>query len=49
MSKDGASTVDQLSGKRVGTVDGYFWVDALKKLSGVETRVIPTRRVWPAI
>jgi len=41
MSKDGASTVDQLSGKRVGTVDGYLWVDALKKLSGVETRVYP--------
>jgi polar amino acid transport system substrate-binding protein len=39
MSKDGASTVDQLSGKRVGTVDGYLWVDQLKKLPGVETRV----------
>jgi polar amino acid transport system substrate-binding protein len=41
MSKDGASTVDQLSGKRVGTVDGYLWVDQLKALPGVETRVYP--------
>ncbi len=41
ISKDGASTVDQLSGKRVGTVVGYLWVDDLKKLSGVNVTVYP--------
>jgi polar amino acid transport system substrate-binding protein len=41
MSEDGASTVDEFSGKKVGTVEGYLWVDALKKLDGVETRVYP--------
>lgn len=41
MSKDGASTVDEFLGKRIGTVEGYLWVDALKKLNGVETRVYP--------
>ncbi|MFC5677701.1 ABC transporter substrate-binding protein [Aeromicrobium endophyticum] len=41
MSDDGASTVDDFSGKKVGTVEGYLWVDALKKLDGVETRVYP--------
>src|SRR5467141_2422572 len=41
MSKDGASAVDQLSGKRVGTVDGYLWVDDLKKLPGVNVTVYP--------
>lgn len=41
MSKDGASTVDEFAGKKVGTVEGYLWVDALKKLKGVETRVYP--------
>src|SRR6267378_7135803 len=41
ISRDGASTVDQLSGKRVGTVDGYLWVDDLKKLSGVNVTVYP--------
>jgi polar amino acid transport system substrate-binding protein len=41
MSKDGASTVDQFAGKKIGTVEGYLWVDALKKLPGVETRVYP--------
>lgn len=41
MSKDGVSTVDDFSGKKVGTVEGYLWVDDLKKLKGVETRVYP--------
>jgi polar amino acid transport system substrate-binding protein len=41
MSKEGVSTVDQLSGKRVGTVDGYLWVDGLKKISGNKLRVYP--------
>jgi polar amino acid transport system substrate-binding protein len=41
MSKDGVSTVDGLSGKRVGTVDGYLWVDALKKISSINLRVYP--------
>lgn len=41
MSKDGSSTVDEFDGKKVGTVEGYLWVDALKKLKGVETRVYP--------
>jgi len=41
ISKDGASTVDAFTGKKIGTVDGYLWVDALTKLPGVETRVYP--------
>ncbi|NKX55424.1 substrate-binding periplasmic protein [Arthrobacter mobilis] len=41
ISKDGVSTVDGLLGKKLGTVEGYLWVDALKSLPGTETRTYP--------
>lgn len=34
VSKDGASSVADLKGKRVGTINGYSWVDSLKALDG---------------
>lgn len=34
ISSDGISTVQGLQGKRVGTVDGYLWVDALRGYLG---------------
>jgi polar amino acid transport system substrate-binding protein len=40
-SAEGFSTVDELLGKTIGTVEGYLWVDDLKKLPGTETRVYP--------
>jgi polar amino acid transport system substrate-binding protein len=40
-STDGASTVDDLLGKTIGTVEGYLWVDDLKNLPGTETRTYP--------
>jgi polar amino acid transport system substrate-binding protein len=41
MSPDGVSTVDDLLGKTVGTVEGYLWVDALKQLLGDKLRTYP--------
>jgi polar amino acid transport system substrate-binding protein len=40
-STEGYSTVDELTGKTIGTVEGYLWVDDLKALEGTETRVYP--------
>ena len=40
-SAEGYSTVDELLGKTIGTVEGYLWVDDLKNLPGTETRVYP--------
>lgn len=40
-SAEGFSTVDELLGKTIGTVEGYLWVDDLQKLPGTETRVYP--------
>lgn len=37
-SKEGISTVDGLLGKRVGTVEGYLWVEEMKKLAGNKAR-----------
>lgn len=34
ISADGISTVAELKGKTVGTVDGYLWVDALREYLG---------------
>ncbi|TDO46387.1 polar amino acid transport system substrate-binding protein [Kribbella sp. VKM Ac-2527] len=34
ISKDGISKVEELKGKKVGTVDGYLWVDALREYLG---------------
>ncbi|MEI9425766.1 transporter substrate-binding domain-containing protein [Mesorhizobium sp. Cs1299R1N1] len=33
-SKSGISTVDDMVGKKIGTVSGYLWVDDLRKLLG---------------
>jgi polar amino acid transport system substrate-binding protein len=41
MSADGVSTVDDLIGKKVGTVEGYLWVDALKQLLGDDLKTYP--------
>ncbi|NEM05871.1 transporter substrate-binding domain-containing protein [Geodermatophilus normandii] len=41
MSADGVSTVDDLVGKQVGTVEGYLWVDALRELLGDGLRTYP--------
>ena len=42
ISKDGVSSVSQLVGKEVGTVDGYLWVDDIKKVLGSSVKVYPT-------
>lgn len=42
ISKDGVSSVSQLKGKKVGTVDGYLWVDDVKKVLGSSVKVYPT-------
>jgi len=34
ISKQGVSNVDDLKGLKVGTVDGYLWVDALREFLG---------------
>ncbi len=34
ISKPGYATVGELEGKRVGTVQGYLWVNDLKKVLG---------------
>ncbi len=40
-SKDGASTVEALIGKQVGTVSGYLWVPDMQKLLGANLRLYP--------
>ncbi|MDQ0676979.1 polar amino acid transport system substrate-binding protein [Arthrobacter pascens] len=42
ISKDGLDDAEQLKGKSVGTVDGYLWVDDMKKLLGDSLKVYPT-------
>jgi polar amino acid transport system substrate-binding protein len=42
ISKDGLADAEQLKGKAVGTVDGYLWVDDMKKLLGDSLKVYPT-------
>ena len=34
ISKDGVSSIPSLKDRKVGTVDGYLWVDDMKKLLG---------------
>jgi len=38
-SKDGVSSLDALAGRKVGTVQGYLWVDEMKKLLGNDLRL----------
>lgn len=40
-SKEGFKKVDELLNKTIGTVEGYLWVEDLKKLPNTETRVYP--------
>jgi len=40
-SKAGVTKVDDLVGKQVGTVQGYLWVEDLKKLLGANLRLYP--------
>ena len=42
ISKDGISDVSQLEGMTVGTVDGYLWVEDMRKVLGDNLRVYPT-------
>lgn len=38
ISKDGISSIDDLKGKSVGTVDGYLWVADLQKFLGSDLK-----------
>lgn len=42
ISSDGVSDINQLKGKKVGTVDGYLWVNDLKKFLGSSLKVYST-------
>jgi polar amino acid transport system substrate-binding protein len=42
VSKDGITKISDLMGKTVGTVDGYLWVDDIKKVLGASVKVYPT-------
>ncbi|GAB3624399.1 glutamine ABC transporter substrate-binding protein [Mariniluteicoccus endophyticus] len=42
ISKDGTKSVQALKGKKVGTVDGYMWVEDMKKLLGDDLKVYPS-------
>jgi polar amino acid transport system substrate-binding protein len=42
VSKEGVSKVSDLTGKTVGTVDGYLWVDDIKKVLGSSVKIYPT-------
>jgi polar amino acid transport system substrate-binding protein len=42
ISKDGLTKVSQLAGKTVGTVDGYLWVEDIKKVLGSSVKVYAT-------
>ena len=42
ISKEGITTVEQLRGKKVGTIDGYLWVEDLRELLGGDLKVYPS-------
>jgi polar amino acid transport system substrate-binding protein len=42
VSKEGVTKVSDMVGKTVGTVDGYLWVDDIKKVLGSSVKVYPT-------
>ncbi|MER5673713.1 substrate-binding periplasmic protein [Pseudonocardia alni] len=42
VSADGVATVDGLQQRTVGTVDGYLWVDDLKKMLGDSLKLYPS-------
>lgn len=39
---NGIATIDQMKGKQVGTITGYNWVQALKKIEGVSVKQYTT-------
>lgn len=41
-SKEAISKISDLKGKQVGTVDGYLWVDDLKKYRGGSLKIYPS-------
>lgn len=41
-SKEGLTKVSDLKGRQVGTVDGYLWVDDLKKYLGSNLKIYPS-------
>lgn len=42
ISTDGITSLDQLKGKKVGTIDGYLWVSDLRKMLGGNLTVYPS-------
>ncbi|WP_432246084.1 substrate-binding periplasmic protein (plasmid) [Arthrobacter sp. G.S.26] len=42
ISLDGLTNINDLKGKQVGTVDGYLWVNDLRKMLGSELKVYPS-------
>lgn len=42
ISKDGATTVSELVGQKVGTVDGYLWTPEAKEIFGSDLTVYPS-------
>ncbi|MBT2523084.1 ABC transporter substrate-binding protein [Arthrobacter sp. ISL-28] len=42
ISTDGITSIQQLKGKKVGTIDGYLWVEDLRKLLGADLKVYPS-------
>jgi polar amino acid transport system substrate-binding protein len=42
ISTDGLSTIADLEGKKVGTVEGYLWVEDLKAVLGDDLQLYPT-------
>jgi polar amino acid transport system substrate-binding protein len=41
ISKEGVTKISDMVGKTVGTVDGYLWVDDIKKVLGSSVKVYP--------
>ena len=41
ISKDGVKSMSELEGKKVGTVDGYLWVDDVRRSSAARSRCTP--------
>ncbi|MFD1210534.1 substrate-binding periplasmic protein [Arthrobacter sp. GCM10027362] len=42
ISKEGITSMEQLKGKQVGTIDGYMWVSDMRKMLGGDLKVYPS-------
>lgn len=42
LSRDGISSIEDMKGKKVGTVTGYLWVGEMQKLFGSDLMLYPT-------